>query len=307
MAESLSETPPPPPTVSVRDRITFAHNEVVESHVYRLSELMFGSLLAAYVLGFIGFSASNPAAFHTLPQFLATVILPKAPYLFVSMAYAYATASFYLSYHAEILTMPTMPLARLRYDFGLALFQAVAFGCSMLFPKAFPSFLAVTYAVAALRKQIEYSEFTTDLYTKSIRQISSDSSTNEVSDRANPEARADFDKEVKRLLEEKYHALSGWRPVNKGHLTYALLLAIVSALMWPWPLIPSKYVTLALATETLCVSAYICHRGHLTLRNRAAFLYDRESSASNKMNAEYDQLRNSMALYAKAEYAKNRS
>src|SRR5690348_6251871 len=93
-----------------------AYQQASKSLVYRLSEQMFGSLLASYGLGFLGFLAlhatSAKGAWHAVTL---TVV-----YLSISLTYAYATVGLYLTYHAGILTMHHMPLENLRYDFFLA-------------------------------------------------------------------------------------------------------------------------------------------------------------------------------------------
>lgn len=133
-----------------------AYHQAFESPVYRLSELMFGSLLAAYVLGFIGFAAvySTPSS-EPITDILQ-LIVNRAPFFFISITFAYVTAGFYVTYHAGILTMHHMPLENLSYDFALALSQALLFGISMLHPLGFPVLLAVALTLAVLRQWQEH-------------------------------------------------------------------------------------------------------------------------------------------------------
>lgn len=118
-----------------------AYNQAVASPIYRLSELMFGSLLASYVLGFVGFAAGKIASHpsdYAIPaagsweflQHMLTLFVGLLPYLFVSLTYAYATAGLYLSYHTGILLMDHWPFKSLRLDFALALSQAFFLGVS---------------------------------------------------------------------------------------------------------------------------------------------------------------------------------
>ena len=134
-----------------------AHREAIGSVVYRLSELMFGSLLASYVLGFIGFSAPKTAAAFADGNIV--VLYPEVlTYLFVSMSFAYLTAGLYISYHAGILTMPHLPFSNLRWDYLIALLHSVLFGISMLLPLWLPLCVGFVVLFAIMRQYGEYKE-----------------------------------------------------------------------------------------------------------------------------------------------------
>jgi len=126
---------------------TDAYARASTSLDYRLSELMFGSLLASFVLGFLSFPAAKTNGQIT-PNWSAGVQI--APSLFISIAYAYLTAGLYVSYHAGILTMHHMPLRYISLDFLLALGQGIAFGVSMLFPVLFPGAVGLTILLSVL-------------------------------------------------------------------------------------------------------------------------------------------------------------
>lgn len=99
--------------------------------VYRLSELIFGSLLAAFVLGFVGFSS----LVHNEALGFIHLLIKTCTYLFISAIYTYFTAGLYLYYHTGILTMPTFAYQdNAPRDFALSLIPAIAFGLSMIDP-----------------------------------------------------------------------------------------------------------------------------------------------------------------------------
>src|SRR5947208_5091663 len=118
---------------------------------------MFGSLLASYVLGFIGFSA--PRAADAFKSESLQILYPEVlTYLFISVAFAYITAGLYISYHAGILTMPHLPFSNLRWDFMVALLQAILFGLSMLLPLWLPIWVSCVLFAALARQRREYKD-----------------------------------------------------------------------------------------------------------------------------------------------------
>ncbi len=142
------------------------HEEARQSIVYRLSELMFGSLLAAYVLGFVGFASAFVGHVSTSVEAAAASPSPISPlldllnpetlnFLLISVAFSYLTASLYISYNVSILTMPHLPLYRLSWDFLIALLQAILFGFAMLYPVLLPVTLSSLLLVARVRQVLE--------------------------------------------------------------------------------------------------------------------------------------------------------
>lgn len=142
-----------------------AYDHARRTLIYRLSELAFGSLLASYVIGFIGFWASLLATHMPVwPSDLGNAAAPGLAYLFISATFARLTATLYISYHTVILARPTIPLVRMRWDFGIALSQAVCFGVSMLLPATFPLCITIAVFLAMLRQRSEYVTFRNQLY-----------------------------------------------------------------------------------------------------------------------------------------------
>lgn len=265
-----------------------SYDQAIDSPVYRLSELMFGNLLAAYVLGFISFIANlslspNSNGFWDIVLWL----LPIAKYTSISIAFAYLTASLYVTYHAGILTMPHMPLLYLGFDFFLALTQAILFGFSMFFPRVFPIFLGVILIAAIYRQSREHKRLVEEfreLYEK----------PRPLGERAKLTKKQEFrnfhDEFKKHLV--KYPELSGWKSVGFHLKAIVTLLIVASAVIWyrvalqqipeslrlpeSWQL-SETWITIECIAVTIIISAY----GHITLRKRAAFLSNRKNKTTD--------------------------
>lgn len=269
-------------------RPSVAYLQAFGSPVYRLSELMFGSLLAAYVLGFIGFAAAYSTPGLASPSgevvFLAHLALFRAPFFFISIAFAYVTAGFYVTYHAGILTMHHMPLENLRFDFALALSQALLFGISMLHPLLFPAVLGVTLILAVLRQRQEFRALVDSL----------DIGLHPPPSGVDPRNRKAHHRQSFRntrenlrelLKEDRFSLLSVWREVPKKLLIYAAVLIIIS--------ISSKILvnrgvdrTYVLCTVSLLICLIVVGSVHRTLGKRASLLYNKMA----EMDEQYDKL-----------------
>jgi len=138
------------------------YDAATEAHAYRLSELIFGSLLAAYILGFVSFGmvpVGAVADFKPIAEvFSSTKLLQVLNYLIISGTFSYLTAAYYVTYHNAILTMPQVPEHKLRTNFGIALLQAVLFGFSMVRPDGFLLFLGISLAVVFWRQRTLFNE-----------------------------------------------------------------------------------------------------------------------------------------------------
>jgi hypothetical protein len=200
-----------------------AYREATRSLVYRLSELMFGSLLAAYSLGFVGAIAAHGSQLSTHGPW--GVVLLSFQYASISIAFAYLTTSFYLTYHAGILTMPQMAFEHLASDFTLAIVQAVFFGVSILQPALFPILLGVNFHISGKRKDKEYEELALRLYNEICG----------LRGRNEPDHLPLFSESLKKLLKQNnFRQLSGWAPMGpdlrKGTRKAIIVGVIVIAL-----------------------------------------------------------------------------
>jgi hypothetical protein len=295
-----------------RTKPSVAYRQSIESPVYRLSESMFGSLLASYVVGFIGLIAAQlagPSLNHVMEeavkvllpniQFASSnpnrmnevmkILLPSIEYASISVAFAYLTASMYLSYHGGILTMH-LPLSRLGFDFFLSLAQPFVFGFSMLFPGCFLVLLGLLLLAVSYRQYKGHRELAKSFYRLICkRQTSIDEETTRIQDSRENTFRKDF---ADLLKQKKYNALSGWKPVNKWVVILSIICCFVGLVIWyltsgvlpkdlwlrqGWHL-PENWLTAHLLITAQCVVVGCCliGRGHKILKDRATFLYVRK-------------------------------
>lgn len=294
-----------------------AYRQSIESPVYRLSEAMFGSLLASYVIGFIGLIASQLVELHQKSGVMnvplsgiqyTNVLLTGVQYTFISVAFAYLTASLYLTYHAGILTMH-LPLSRLGFDFALSLAQPICFGFSMLFPGWFPVLLGVLLLAVCYRQNHGHKELARSFYKYICERQSSGEEKfdrDEVTDEGKAET---FREDFATLLEDKkkYKELSGWRPVSIRVKIFSLLIILVGLAIWylapgestidswlreNWHLPPDSHweqlhwEQLSITVESLLVGCFVIWRGHGILRDRATFLYVRKRAATKTKKAD---------------------
>ncbi len=138
-----------------------SYDEASKNLVFRLSELVFGSLLASYIIGFVGLSSGA-----IVPKDPEGSIVAVLNYVAISSSFAYLTAALYLSYHTGILTMPTVPLDRMWQDFSVALAQALLFGLAMLVPPLLGLSLALALGLPILRQSVEYRNLKEKLWKK---------------------------------------------------------------------------------------------------------------------------------------------
>jgi hypothetical protein len=260
-----------------------AYSEATCSLVYRLSELMFGSLLAAYSLGFVGAIAAYGSQLSA--HGVWGIVLLAAQYASISITFAYLTTSFYLTYHVGILTMPQLPFKRLGTDFTIAVVQAVFFGLSMLLPALFPVLLGINVLISSRRKDKEYERLALRLYNASW--------TEEGRDDYLPRFRQGLAKLMQ--SKDKFPELSDWAPtslkIRIGAWTAIIigltviylclrpeLLTRVVALLNSLPF-GSKWVEnewvlqqLLIAVEVICATVIITIRGSKVVGRRASFL-----------------------------------
>jgi hypothetical protein len=253
-----------------------AYREATLSLVYRLSELTFGSLLAAYSLGFVGLIAAQLAGQSTSGRWV--IVLVGTQYALISITFAYLTASFYLTYHTGILTMPQMPLNRLGIDFSLAIVQALFFGFSMLGPWSFPVLLGINFYLTGHRQKNQYKALADVLYNSICKPVG----------RSDPDNEARFHRGLAKLLRTEFSELSGWGPMGglirvfagtmmAMGLVIGYLVVDFLPLTWPlrdiWTLNSNLIHRQILITfEVLLVTVPITVYGWGVLKRRAKFL-----------------------------------
>ncbi len=140
----------------------------IETLYYRMSELSFGSLLVAYLLGFITFAAALflPPQQGDYPLLLAQSVTTHNFLLFyqqilTSAIFSCFTALLYISFHQSLVYL-SLDLKDAAKDFILSLSTGLLFGLSMLFPLTIMfcisllTFLALVRKVAALKHYGEH-------------------------------------------------------------------------------------------------------------------------------------------------------
>jgi len=239
-----------PPSVSYR--------QARESGVYRLSELMFGSLLAAYILGFVGASSTiNRSApdLHAIGnllfvgwQLIANALANASgvqqfstssshpffhaiDYLLISLCFSYLTASLYIAYHVGILSMPHVAMNRLRWDFFVALSQAVAYGISLLTPAIFLLLTSIVLLLSLLRQRFEAQRLVDHIDDYLQRQTTTPQATSPNRDDIAKERRDSISKTIRKAVREKdISALRTWDKPTLVYWSGAALLALLGVL-----------------------------------------------------------------------------
>lgn len=267
------------------------YQEATRSGVYRLSELMFGSLLASYVLGFVGAAIAQPVALTSLPiasllqaagQWLGfalsapTPIIAATDFLFMSLAFSYLTAGLYISYHAGVLTMPHMPLGRLSWDFVVALSQAVCFGFSLLLPPAFPSLFGLAVISALSRQQLES--------TKLRQYLASQISLPRPAGRGVEELKRERLVKVTAALAANRQALSGWTAPSFRIWFVTTLLLLSGPLLWAtsasWP----EGAAIGAPIIHILTTVFIVIIGHSMLAKNGPLLIRPENGREDVLN-----------------------
>lgn len=168
-----------------------------------MSELTFGSLLAAYSLGFLAAIGAHAPALSAHGS--AGLILLGTQYALISVTFAFLTAAFYVTYHAAILTMPQMPFERLMIDFTLAIIQALFFGISILRPWSFPILLGLNLYLTGRRQKMQHLELANSLF----------GAICQPGLRINRDRFKSFHQNMAKFLREDFRELSGWGPTGK--------------------------------------------------------------------------------------------
>jgi hypothetical protein len=281
-----------------------AYREATRSIVYRLSELMFGSLLAAYSLGFVGAIAAQGR--QSLGGGFWGLALLAVQYLSISITFAFLTTSFYITYHIGILTMPQLRFERIGKDFKIAIVQAIFFGVSMIEPALFPMLLGASSLISLNRKNEEFEELVSRLYKELCHQGG-----------RNVSADPRFIDEVTNLLRGKdFQKLSPWGPIDRKSrigtwiaitigfalIVWCLLLQGEASFVWlqkhllfGFEVRPeNKWYLREVPTTvlTLVAAAIISRYGSVVLKQRASFLgFPRKGSS---MDQEFTELQNDL-------------
>lgn len=205
---------------------SFAYLQACQSYPCRISELVFGSLLASYILGFVSFGASKVNPEMDFLDALALVII----YLSISVTFSYLTAGFYTTYHNSILTMPNVPIADLTNDFGIAISKAVFFGLSMIWIQSYLVWIGLLLLIVFRRQHRKVASLSAFFLERVQPPKTTSRGTN------NAESIGVFTTAVAKINKRFEQRLDGWILVTDGHqISAAAVLAMGLALTFGLP------------------------------------------------------------------------
>ncbi len=130
-----------------------AYEQARSSYPYRISELVFGGLLASYILGFVSVGVVESTSPNSTPWqiFFNTLV-----YLIICCSFSFLTAALYSVYHNSILTMPNVRISDLTTDFSIAISQAVFFGIAIIWPSSFLICLGASLLLVLWRQKVKF-------------------------------------------------------------------------------------------------------------------------------------------------------
>ena len=220
--DSLSTEPPNTP-IAHEDPLA-AYEQSRDSLVYRLSEAMFASLLASYIIGFTGRTNEIWSGVEA-PTWKA--ISETCSVLFVSLTFAFLTTAIYVKYNMAILTLHTYSLRFASRDFFMAVSQGILFGFSMVWPIILPLSAATVFAAGIVILWHETGLLATFLQNTKLQKDFVSWIETDDPQRA-PNRRRTVRKRIRTLIGDCY---SEWKlPSPLLHAGVAVLLAIGVAL-----------------------------------------------------------------------------
>jgi hypothetical protein len=275
--------------------------------VYRLSELVFGSLLAAYILGFATFGATTLQQSNSSSLYGISIINHGTNFIpainigifaLISMTYAYLTAGIYLQYHTGILTMPTMPVERSPLDFMVAVVQALLFGASMLAPRFHFLAIGLFLLITVSRQNTEFKAlakyFVTEIRSRSHKAepVGPENAYTE------NQKEKELNYKVKEILAKS--TLEGWHPVKRGTIIGVAFLIIAGITAFAIPFIHGgmeffgspDLLILIYSIATIILSLLVLRGTAGPMRQGSRFLNDKK--AFDKLDQKYIELEKSM-------------
>lgn len=274
------------PTLNnIRNSRTFA---------YRLSELVFGSLLAAYILGFLAFIAPYVQPFQgsqgdcfivgiNFGSFLhlsACNDLTKiAQYLVNSLIFSIYTALIYLIYHQSISYISTN-YQESYSDFLTALWVGVFFGLSMLFPMMMLFFVGCLILVVLNKKRRLLKPYLNHFADKA----------HLVDDATDPQNKDDLDKarrHIMQALSQKSNpVLKSWSKVGGlgawlagGMLVVIPVIFLILTTIYPQ--LPGKFI---LPLANLAVSSAAAITAYTLLKRAVKRMPSRRHGGGDQLN-----------------------
>jgi len=191
-----------------------AYKRYCDAYTYRVSELIFGSLLASYILGFVAVgtglahSTSSPLDMGWWLIITSTNFNFLVQAMCISLCFSYLTAAFYLTYHSSILTMPQFKSSNLRWDFTIAILQAVLFGISMIRLELFPAMIGLSVLIVFRRQQRAFLQLSEHFWRHSVGEGLN------LEGNEGRRRRKDFCVAIRRINPDYHNCMAGWLPVS---------------------------------------------------------------------------------------------
>ena len=206
-------------------RPSVAYHQARASYPVRISELVFGSLLASYILGFVSVGA-NQLTWGKMERL--DLISDAVVYMTICCSFSFLTAALYTVYHNSILTMPNVPISDLTTDFLIAISQAIFFGISIVWPDTFLFCLALLLLLVFFRQETKFRALARYFYKKLDVQDGTGPAGDGVRDKPKSKTKplyVGFRDKIK-----QQQLLHGWGPVVFGHYASAVTLLILGVL-----------------------------------------------------------------------------
>lgn len=244
---------------------SIVYDEARTSLVYRLSEAMFASLSAAYVIGFISFIQPLWPHNHDWGE---TRFLLTVRYITISAAFAFLTMMIYVVYNTNVLTLFSYELRNGSRDFVFCVSQGVFFGLAMAWPGFLISALLTVYYWGYWILRTEHK-----ILLRRLREVAE---LPRHEDRGSGE-RLDAE-QLQTVLEEiKRQRIIEWLPPSRFHIWLAPLIAIASFMMFiVWNVhFESRYPSISvwvIPGLNVCALGFVFHFARHHITNRGEFL-----------------------------------
>jgi len=202
-------------------RPSVAYLQAYKSYPVRISELVFGSLLASYILGFVsvGVARLNPTS-----EEWSKLVCDALVYLTICCSFSFLTAALYSVYHNSILTMPNVPISDLTNDFTIAISQAVSFGISIVWPSSFLICLGLSLLLVFARQDKKFKALAEFFYQKLKPEDEASSQSDESNLRDQQKSKPTKIHAMFREKLKETNLANGWGPVEPGHNKIAITL-----------------------------------------------------------------------------------
>ena len=203
---------------------SLTYKEARSTIVYRLSEAMFASLLATYIIGFVSFLApiweGAPPILKRDPIESLQAIGETLNLLSVSLVFSFMTASIYLKYNMSVLTMPSYDQYLGSRDFSFAVIQGLFFGASIVYPPLLSFWCGVLLLISIV---IQFAEH------NALVEVFNQVLIKRKPDRHAPEALKSFERKVVKFIQNSIResGFPEWECVKLRDFIIPILLVVL--------------------------------------------------------------------------------